>query len=129
MKSLTLVFLSFFLFSSCCNDGPYPVAALKVKYPNLSVSGQLQAVRTERNSFSSIIDTIFLGELNESNSFSAIIEFEENSPDFILFIEGTTYTDTISEISFERKSCREKIINFEYKFNGDLRAAKELIID
>jgi hypothetical protein len=105
------------------------VAALKVKYPNLSASGQLQAVRTERNNFSSIIDTIALGELNESNSFSVIIEFEENSPDFILFIEGTAYTDTIFEISFERKSCSEKIINFEYKFNGDLRTSKELIIN
>jgi hypothetical protein len=129
MKTLIFLFLSLFLLSSCCKDGPYPVAGLKVKYPNLSANSQLQAVRTERINISLIIDTISLGELNESNSFSAVIEFEENSPNFILFIEGTSYTDTISEVSFERKKCSEKIVNFKYKFNGELRTDKVLIIN
>jgi len=40
--------------------------------------------------------------------------FDENSPNYILFIEGTSYNDTISDINFERKGCKEKIKNFEY---------------
>lgn len=129
MKSLTLIFLLFCLFSSCCKDAPYPVAALKVKYPNLSGSSQLQAVRTERSNLSIVIDTISIGELNTSNSFSVIIEFEENSPNYVLFIEGTSYIDTISDITFEREGCKNEIENFEYKFNGDLRTDNELTIN
>ncbi|MCF8338555.1 MAG: hypothetical protein K9I74_11310 [Bacteroidales bacterium] len=105
------------------------MAGLTVKYPNLSGSTQLQAARTERNNISSVLDTISLSELNASNSFSAIIEFEKNSPNYILFIEGTSYNDTISDITFEREGCNDEIVNFEYKFNGELRTDNELTIN
>lgn len=129
MKLLTIIFISTFFFSSCCKDGPYPVAVIKVKYPNLSTTSYLKAIRTERTDLAVVIDTISLGELNTSNSFSAIIEFDENSPNYIIFIENTAYSDTISEINFERKGCKEKIKNFEYKFNGEPRTDNELTIN
>lgn len=123
-----IIIISLFLFSSWCKKGPYPVPVLKIKYTNLSTYSNIKAIRTDRNNLSVILDTISLGELNSSNSFSALIEFGQNSPNYIIFVENTAYIDTISDINFERKGSKEKIENFEYKFNGGLRTEAELII-
>ena len=128
MKTSIVILLALIL-SSCCNKEPYPVPVLKIKYTNLSSTSNIKAIRTDRNNFSVIFDTIFLGELNSSNSFSTIMTFEENSPNYIIFIENTSYIDTISDISFKRKGCKNKIKNFEYKFNGEIRTETELTIN
>lgn len=122
MRNINLIVVIISIISisySCCKKGPYPVAALKVSYPDLSNAETLNAIRTINN-FSVIIDTISLGELNASNSFSAIIEFDNDPPNYILYIENTTYIDTISEIVIQRKGCKEKIDKFQYKLNGDI---------
>jgi len=122
MKNIFVIILamSLMFFSSCCKS-PYPIAGVMVSYPDLSDSETLKAIRTNRSNLSIIVDTINLGDLHLYNNFSAFIEFNINSPNYIIFVENTSYIDTISDIMFERKkgcSCKEKIINFEYKFNG-----------
>lgn len=126
-KLLVILFLSI-LINSCCK-GPYPSAGLTVSYPNLSSSATLKAARTDKNNFSIIIDTISIGELNSSNNYSVIIPFEDESPNYILYVENTQYIDTISEILIERKGCKEKIKNFQYKFNKQIRTDNKLIIN
>jgi hypothetical protein len=116
------------IYTSCCK-GPYPVAGLTVNYPNLSGSGTLKALRTDKNNLSIIIDTISIGELNHSNNYSVFIEFENEPPNYIIYIGHTQYTDTISEIIVEREGCREKIKNFQYKFNGQTRTDKKITIN
>jgi len=131
MKTLVTIIsiiLSSMIYTSCCK-GPYPIAGLTVSYPNLSSSETLKVVRTDKNNLSTIIDTISIGELNTSNNYSTFIEFENEPPNYILFIENTQYVDTISEILVERKGCKEKIKNFQYKFNGQIRTDSKLTIN
>jgi hypothetical protein len=131
MKTLVTIIsiiLSSMIYTSCCKE-PYPVAGITVNYPNLSSSETLKAVRTDKNILSIIIDTISIGELNNSNNYSVFIEFENEPPNYILYIENTQYADTISEILVERKGCKEKIKNFQYKFNGQTRTDNKLTIN
>lgn len=131
MKTLTTILAVIVIsciYTSCCK-GPYPVAGLTVNYPNLSGSETLKALRTDKNNFSLIIDTISIGELNHSNNYSVFLEFENEPPNYIIYIEHTQYIDTISEIIFEREGCREKIKNFQYKFNGQTRTDKKITIN
>lgn len=131
MKTLiitTVIILSSLIYTSCCK-GPYPVAGITVSYPNLSNSETLKAVRTDKNDLSVIIDTIRIGELNSSNNYSTFIEFENEPPNYILYLENTQYTDTVSEILIERKGCKEKIKTFQYKFNGQERTDNKLTIN
>jgi hypothetical protein len=116
------------IYTSCCK-GPYPVAGVTVSYPNLSGSETLKALRTDKNNLSLIIDTISIGELYHSNNYSAILEFEDEPPNYIIYIEHTQYIDTISEIIIEREGCREKIKNFQYKFNGQTHTDKKITIN
>lgn len=131
MKS-TIVILTMILstcfITSCCK-APYPVAAINVNYPKLSNSETLKAVRTDKNNYAIILDTINIGKLNAANNYSVIIEFENESPNYILYVENTQYIDTISEITFERKGCKKTIKNFQYKFNGQVRTDNKLTIN
>lgn len=126
--TILTIIANFLLYTSCCKE-PYPVAGLTLSYPNLSSSATLKAARTDKNNLSIIIDTINIGELNSSNNYSAFIEFENDPPNYIMYIENTQYTDTISEIMVERKGCNDKIKNFQYKFNGQTRTDKKLTIN
>jgi hypothetical protein len=131
MKTLVTIFsiiVSSLIYTSCCK-GPYPVSGITVSYPNLSSSETLKAVRTDKNNLSIIIDTINIGELNNSNNYSVFIEFENEPPNYIIYVENTQHIDTISEIMVERKGCKEKIKNFQYKFNGQLRTDNKLTIN
>jgi hypothetical protein len=131
MKTLVAIIsmiLSSMIYTSCCKE-PYPVAGITVSYPNLSSSATLKAARTDKNNLSIIIDTISIGELNNSNNYSVIIGFENEPPNYIIYIENTQHIDTISEIMVERKGCNEKIKNFQYKFNGQTRTDKKLMIN
>ena len=118
------------LFIGSCCKGAYEIAVIKVSYPNITNTSILKAVRShENNSTTTIVDTIYLGELNSANSYSAIIEFEENSLNYFIFVENTNYFDTISEITYNREEgCNDNIENFKCKFNGELQTDSELII-
>ena len=127
--TLTALIISSFVYTSCCKS-PYPVAAITVSYPNLWTSSTLKAVRADRNNLSIIIDTIHAGDLNAANDYAVIIPFEDESPNYILYIENTMYIDTISAIAVERKSgCRGKIKSFSYQFNGQLLTGDKLTIN
>ncbi|MDR2887468.1 MAG: hypothetical protein LBV26_05650 [Bacteroidales bacterium] len=126
MKILLVLTTISCIFTSCCKV-PMPVAAISINYPDISNSKILKAVRTDRNNFSDIIDTISLGELHSYNNYTATIEFEDNPLNYIISVEDTHYTDTISEIMFERDS-KNKIRNFEYRFNGQKRTDVRLTI-
>lgn len=90
----------------------------------------VKAYLTERNDLAMISDTIALGELHTYNNFTISIDFEKNSMNYILFIENTSYMDTISDINFEVKgSCRPKIENFSYMFNGQKRTDARISIE
>lgn len=131
MKTLVTIFsiiASSLIYTSCCK-GPYPVAGVTVSYPNLSNSETLKAARTDKNNLSVIIDTISIGQLNASNNYSVFIEFENEPPNYIIYVENTQHIDTISEILVERKGCKEKIKNFQYKFNGQTQTDDKLIIN
>jgi hypothetical protein len=125
--TILAIIASSLIYTSCCK-GPYSVAGLTVRYPNLSSSTTLKAARTDKNNLSIIIDTISIGEMNTSNNYSIFIEFENEPPNYILYIENTKYVDTISEILVERKGCKEKIKNSQYKFNGQSRTSNKLTI-
>ena len=75
------------------------------------------------------MDTIIIGELNTSNNYSVFIELENEPSNYIIYVDNTQHIDTISEILVERKSCKEKIKNFQYKFNGQTHADNKLTID
>jgi hypothetical protein len=117
-----------FLISSCC-QGPYEIATIKVSYPNISTTSYLKAIRTDKITTNiSLVDTISLGELNSSNSFSAIIEFGDNPLNYLIYVVNTEYSDTITEVTYEREGCKKDIVDFKYKFNGEVRTDNELTI-
>ena len=129
MKPIFLLFTIAILYLlTSCGKNPYPEAGITVSYPELTNSETLKAKRTDRNNLSVIIDTLVFGQLNPFNSYSAIIIFENDSPNYILYVENTSYIDTISEIVFERKGRNEEIKNFRYKFNGQTRTSTKLTI-
>jgi len=119
---LSIIFvLSSLYFASCCKE-PHAVAALSITYSNMDTNTYVKAYLTDRNDLSMISDTIALGELHSYNNYTVSIDFEENSMNYILFIENSAYIDTISDVNFEVKgSCKPKIENFSYKFNGQKR--------
>jgi hypothetical protein len=117
-----------FLISSCC-QGPYEIATIKVSYPNISTTSYLKAIRTDKITTNiSLVDTISLGELNSSNSFSAIIEFGDNPLNYLIYVVNTEYSDTITEVTYEREGCKKDIVDFKYKFKGEVRTDNELTI-
>lgn len=116
------------IFSACNSKYPYPVAGVKVSYPNLSTTSTLKAVRVDKNNPSLIIDTLSIGELTSSNKYSLFVEFENDALNYILFVENTPYIDTISDIVIERKGNKEKVKTFEYMLNGQARTDTELSI-
>jgi len=119
---LSIIFvLSSLYFASCCKE-PHAVAALSITYSNMDTNTYVKAYLTDRNDLSMISDTIALGELHSYNNYTVSIDFEENSMNYILFIENSAYIDTISDVNFDVKgSCKPKIENFSYKFNGQKR--------
>jgi len=119
---LSIIFvLSSLYFASCCKE-PHAVAALSITYSNMNTNTYVKAYLTDRNDLSMISDTIALGELHSYNNYTVSIDFEENSMNYILFIENSAYIDTISDVNFDVKgSCKPKIENFSYKFNGQKR--------
>jgi len=123
---LIIIFASVF-YSSCCK-GPYPIAGITLSYPGLSNPEVLKAVRTSSENITVIIDTLMIGELNLQNNYSILLEFQNNSPDYIIYVENTHYIDTISEIVIERASCTEKIKKFQYRFNGIISSNRKLTI-
>ncbi|MDR0365048.1 MAG: hypothetical protein LBH92_08555 [Bacteroidales bacterium] len=130
MKTLLVLSIAVImcLLTAGCKE-PYPVAGITVNYPNLTNPETLKAIKTDKNNLSIILDTVNLGQLNFSNNYSAIVEFESDPPNYILLVENTMYIDTISEIIFERQSRKDKIKNFQYKFNGQIWADNKLIIN
>lgn len=131
MKTLIIIFAvaaTSLICSSCCKE-PYPVAGFTVSYPNLSNFATLKAIRTDKNNLSTILDTISIAELNTSNNFTTLVEFENEQLNYILYFEDNQYIDTISEILVERKGCNSKIKDFQYKLNGQVRTDKKLTIN
>lgn len=124
------ILLSALIMGSCCKD-PYPIAAVSVTYTKLESSSTLKAYLTDRNDLNSIKDTLILSYLSEVNNYTASIEFSENSPNYILFIEGMNDADTLTDIYYIRKSsrCKETIEDFQYRFNGDLTSSPRLTIE
>jgi len=123
------------LHAGCNCKGPWPVAGVSVQYPNLTTPSELQAILFVRDDFAHVIDTITLGTLGEDNGFRALIDFEatgfgELPPDYIIFVDNTTHTDTISDISFRRKDgCKARIVDFTYQFNGEVRTDSRVTIE
>lgn len=129
MKRIVILVIGFTLFISSCCKGPYEIAAIQLTYPDITTTSYLKAIRAQNvDDTTSFIDTISLGELNSSNSFSAILDFGDNPINYVIYIENTDYSDTITDITFDRKGCNEHLTNFKYKFNGELRTDRELII-
>lgn len=127
-KNLYIIAILALIITSCCK-GPYEVAGISISYPNLDSPSVLNAYITERNNFNELIDTLTIGELNEQNSYTLFIEFKENSPNYILRIENTLKYDTLSNISYNRKTnCKENVTDFKYRLNGELITSRQLSI-
>lgn len=131
MRALIIVLLlaNSFIFTGCNSKDPYQLAGLNVRYPDLSSAATLKAVRVDKNNPSLIIDTISIGELNSSNNYSLFVEFENEPPNYILFIENTAYSDAITDILIERKGSNNKVKTFEYTHNGERKSDTDLVID
>lgn len=119
------------VFGSCCRDHNSD-AFISISYLNLDTTRTLKAYLTERNDLSKVIDTIEIGELSEEYNHITGIVFSDNSPNYILFIEGTRYSDTLTEIYFVRpntSNCEEEVEDFQYRFNGELMTKTHLGIE
>lgn len=128
MKKLILSFIILAsILGSCCRGG-WEIAVIEVSYPNITNSSPLKAIRTERNDLAAIIDTINLRQLNQTNSYSVLVEFDDNPLNYIIYIENTSYMDTISEMTYDREGCSDEIENFQYKFNGIPSTSKFQVI-
>jgi len=128
MKKLILIGVIMVVILSSCCKGAWEIAVIEVSYPSITASSTLKAIRTERNNLNAIVDTIFLGKLTLQNSFSALIEFDDNPFNYIIYIDSTIYMDTISDMTYDREGCSDDIENFQYKFNGFHSTSKFQII-
>lgn len=127
-KNLYIIAILSLMITSCCK-GPLEVAVISISYPNLTSPSVLNAYITERNNLENITDTLVLGELNDQNSYTILIEFKENSTNYILLVESTLQSDTLSEIDYSRENnCKENIENFHYRLNGELMTTTKLSI-
>lgn len=130
-KIIIILLVYFILISSDCGHiGGYPIAAVKLKYTNLMGSNTCIGIRSERTDFDAVIDTVILGTPREVNDFSVLIDFEENSLNYIIQILDTEHIDTISDIYFFRTDGRNSTIeDFEYRFNGVLSSEYIIYIE
>ena len=131
MKTTFYILIVLALFLGSCCKMPYAIAAVSVSYTNMESPSTLKAYLTDRNDLSAIKDTMILGELSEVNKYTASIEFSEDSPNYILFFEGSSHADTLTDICYIRKSsrCKETIEDFQYRFNGKLTSRTSLTIE
>jgi len=130
MRQIFIISLLALTLCSCFCKKTQPVATLNFTYPNLTGDKNLNAIRTKKNDVSLIIDTLDLGALNNYNNYSQHLSFEQNYYDYIVFIEGTSYVDTISDIKYEITGrCNSKIKDFQYKHNGVLKTGNQLVIN
>lgn len=131
MKSKIILFILITILQvSCCWKVPEPVAAVNIVYTNLNRNENLFIVRSAENDFSLIIDTI-RGALHEYNKYTVSINFKEKDYNYIIFVENTSYSDTITDVNYEieERRCKTKLINFEYKWNGVKRTDREIIVE
>lgn len=128
MKLTIILGTSLLLLLMACGKNTISSPEIKITYPNLTGDNSLRAIRTDRNDLTLIIDTVDLAILNEDNAYSYELYFQEGPPNHILFVEGTTHIDTISQVYFIKKGPSNKIKDFEYKFNGESRKDTEISI-
>lgn len=124
------IILTTLISYSCCK-GPEPVAGARVTYKNLTLETDLIIIRSNDNNFTSIIDTIIMGKLKAKNNYSALLPVEDTTISFIFFPYNTTFSDTITDIKYNKntKRCKSKIENFEYKLNGVTKTETQIYIE
>lgn len=128
-KGWTLIFIAF-VFSSCCHSGAWEIPSISVRYPNLTSDATLNTIRTDAGSTDQIIDTISVAELNAANFYSGIVEFDEDGTyNYIVYVEGQPYQDTITNIQFNRAKCSNDIDDLTYNVNGEFQDAVRIVIE
>lgn len=127
MSERLLIWLGAIVLHSCCGSGPWPVAGVSVKYPNITTDESVNAIRFKSVPVFNITDTIHLGNINESHQ-EVLADFDHINSDFIISVEGTQYLDTITDIYYSRSRCRDKLVDFEYKLNGKRKTAQQIEI-
>ena len=67
-----------------CGKEPEKVYGITVSYPELTASETLSVIRTGRNNPAAVTDTAFRVVLDEYNSYTAFVEFQDESHDIVL---------------------------------------------
>ena len=121
-KKNLIVAIIFVIVLSSCNKGKYPIYGIygiTVSYPELTASETLSAIRTERNNPAAVTDTAFSMVLDEYNSYTAFVEFQDESHDIVLVVGGDMYRDTVSDIEIIKDTDKKKKGNdVRYRWNG-----------
>ena len=102
-----------------CGKEPEKVYGITVSYPELTASETLFVIRTERNNPAAVTDTAFRVVLDEYNSYTAFVEFQDESHDIVLVVGGDMYRDTVSDIEIIKDTDKKKKGNdVRYRWNG-----------
>ncbi len=130
MRSLITLLLPMTFLSACvCKSSPYELVRLEVSYPNLSGPANLYDVRFVKDNPGTVVDTVFVDELNSANGFSAFVDMSDMAYEHLLNVEGTTHSDQITAIEVKRDRCGNAIKKLEFYLNGSPNSGKELIIE
>lgn len=100
-----------------CGKEPEKVYGITVSYPELTASETLSVIRTGRNNPAAVTDTAFRVVLDEYNSYTAFVEFQDESHDIVLVVGGGMYRDTVSGIEII-KDKKRKGSDVRYLWNG-----------
>ena len=131
MKANFLVIpILFLLFYSCCGKEPEPVAVIRIHYQNVIESQYVTAVPCEKGNIYNRLDTIQIGSLSELNNYTILLDVTDNSSDYLLQVEGSNQTDTITDIhtTWKEGRCNRALKDFSYKHNGESRSDANLTI-
>ena len=100
-----------------CGKEPEKVYGITVSYPELTASETLSVIRTERNNPAVVTDTAFRVVLDEYNSYTAFVGFQDESHDIVLVVGGGMYRDTVSGIEIIRDK-KKNGSDVRYLWNG-----------
>ena len=126
---MRIVFCSLLVlaFTSSCCKRPYEVPVLRISYPELNENKLLRVAIYKNDNFGTPQE-LTLGELTETNNYSQPLEVNESVIAYVVFINETSYRDSIYNIAIKRDKCEKSIESIQYKLNGVEKESKRIEI-
>ena len=119
----------FYGLTACCKIQVIPV--LRLIYPEAQPETTAMIIQTVKGDLSQKLDTLpDMLRLTGDGQSAIWLEVDNTMYDYIIQVDSALYVDTITDVSYRTKGrgCSYKILDFQYKHNGELKTDNDLEI-